>query len=149
MISTMDVDKSTSLITCEKYVAVVTSKTQNSNVTWALWRLKWPATLTIFFNSLPQLKTRETIKAPLYWPFVREIQQWSVNIPHKGVVMREAYRGHNVVMTIWPWYGKNRLQFYEIGLCYTVCRKQNAIHFLQAHRQQLTYPRLCYVQDYH
>ena len=41
---------------------------------------------------------KENIKAPHYWPFVRRIQWWLLDSPHKGPLMQKSFPYHDVIM---------------------------------------------------
>ena len=47
----------------------------SSDVVWALWRLKSPATRRVI-QQLAQANKTGKVKGPYYWPFVRKIHWW-------------------------------------------------------------------------
>ena len=57
-----------------------------SDVTKASWRLRWLATW-LFVQHLIQTDNKENSKAFHYWHFLRGIQGWSLDFPHKGTVI--------------------------------------------------------------
>ena len=55
--------------------------------------------LNCFIQQHVQYKNKENAKALHHWPFVRGIQQWLVDSPHKGPVMKKAFPCHGIFMT--------------------------------------------------
>ena len=56
---------------------------QYSDVIWASWHVKLPAT-GLFIQQRAQSKIKENIIVPKYWPCVRGIHQWPVDSILKG-----------------------------------------------------------------
>ena len=50
------------------------------------------------FTVVQPLYIKENIKALRYWPFVRRIDQWPVDFPHKWTASRNIFPCHNVVL---------------------------------------------------
>ena len=69
---------------------------------WARWCLKSPASL-LFAQPFIRAHTKENIKAPRYWPFVREIHWWQVNSLDKGPVKRKMFPFDDVIMRNIVW----------------------------------------------
>ena len=59
-----------------------------SEATWALRHIKSPPNCYYMFTSMTMLKQRY-VKIPHYWSFVRGIDWWPLDSPHKGPVIRE------------------------------------------------------------
>ena len=73
------------------------------NFTWILSH-EYPGTsnhwhLNCFIQQHVQYKNKENANALHHWPFVRGIQQWLVDSPHKGPVMKKAFPCHGIIMT--------------------------------------------------
>ena len=69
-----------------------------SEVTWASWHVKSPAT-PLFVQSFVRLYFREDTKAQHFLPFVSGIQ-WLVDSPHKGPVTWETFPCHDIITSM-------------------------------------------------
>ena len=70
---------------------------QNSNIKLALRSLNSPATQK-FVQKLAEANNKESFNAQHYWPFVRRLQHWLVEFPHKGLVMQKTFPSHDIIM---------------------------------------------------
>ena len=55
--------------------------------------------ILLFLQQLSEANSKEKIRAPHYWPFVRGIHQWLVVSIHKGSVMQNQFPCHNAIMS--------------------------------------------------
>ena len=65
---------------------------------WARWRLKSPAS-PLFTQPLILAQIKEKNQSSASLAFVREIDRWPVNSPHKGPVTRKMFPFDDVIMT--------------------------------------------------
>ena len=83
-----------------------------SDVTWASWHLKSPATRQLV-QHLVQANMKGNIKGLHHWSFVRRIHLSSVDSPHKGPVMQKVLPCHDIrllhffVLVLWEAFNMN------------------------------------------
>ena len=53
--------------------------------------------ILLFVQQCLQDDTKGNFKELRYWPFVRGIQRWPMDSPHKGPVMRKAFSWYDVI----------------------------------------------------
>ena len=72
-----------------------------SDVTWASLHLK-PLAAQLFVQKLVWVNTKDNVKAPHSWLFVRGIHRWPVDSPHKGPAMWKVFPCHFIFMQSLP-----------------------------------------------
>ena len=98
-----------------KYINPTVPKILVTNILlqWCQMNVKILA-YSMLIHKLVQADMKGNIKAPHHWPFVRRINRWPVDSPHKGPVMRNEFPCHDVIMYITlgsAWYGVTDIKF--------------------------------------